>query len=166
MHKISKYILLLPGHENQLIDITYLDAVLFHSPYCKLVQKSVARLVLNDFVRTPEKEHPLKYPGLEKFRYVKQVCRNPEAVTLHVLVLIFFILNTRYMDTKIHIIHHSIPNSFFHAAKIVRKPISNNFQPSVVYQPAHSGTLTISELHNRTVSDSFRQDTEIFISML
>lgn len=31
------------------------DAVLFHSPYCKLVQKSLARLALNDFIRSPEK---------------------------------------------------------------------------------------------------------------
>ncbi|KDR15853.1 hydroxymethylglutaryl-CoA synthase 1-like isoform X2 [Zootermopsis nevadensis] len=59
------------GHEHQQIDLTYLDAVLFHSPYCKLVQKSVARLTLNDFVRTPEEDLPLKYPGLEKFRNVK-----------------------------------------------------------------------------------------------
>jgi hydroxymethylglutaryl-CoA synthase len=63
-------ILLLPGHENQFIDLKYLDAVLFHSPFCKLVQKSLARLMLNDFVRMPEKERSLKYPGLENFRYV------------------------------------------------------------------------------------------------
>lgn len=28
-----------------------LDAVLFHAPYCKLVQKALARLALNDFLR-------------------------------------------------------------------------------------------------------------------
>ena len=63
---------MLPGPENQLIDLKYLDAVLFHTPYCKLVQKSLARLVLNDFVKLPEKERSLKYPELEPFRYVQQ----------------------------------------------------------------------------------------------
>ena len=29
------------------------DALLFHTPYCKLVKKSVARLALNDFLRLP-----------------------------------------------------------------------------------------------------------------
>jgi len=33
----------------QTIDLTSFDAVLFHSPYCKLVQKSLARLAFNDF---------------------------------------------------------------------------------------------------------------------
>jgi hydroxymethylglutaryl-CoA synthase len=59
------------GSENQLIDLKYLDAVLFHTPYCKLVQKSLARLVLNDFVKLPEKERSLKYPELEHFSNVK-----------------------------------------------------------------------------------------------
>lgn len=41
----------------QLIFISFtegldgLDAVLFHAPYCKLVQKALARLALNDFLR-------------------------------------------------------------------------------------------------------------------
>ncbi|CAN8027847.1 unnamed protein product [Ixodes persulcatus] len=34
-----------------------LDAMLFHAPYGKLVQKSLARLVLNDFLRDPA-QHP------------------------------------------------------------------------------------------------------------
>merc|ERR1712212_502994 len=32
------------------INLANFDAVLFHSPYCKLVQKSLARLALNDFL--------------------------------------------------------------------------------------------------------------------
>jgi len=32
------------------------DALLFHTPYCKLVKKSVARLALNDFLRLPRDE--------------------------------------------------------------------------------------------------------------
>jgi hydroxymethylglutaryl-CoA synthase len=65
-------VLLLPGN----IDLGFLDAVLFHSPYGKLVQKSLARLLLNDFVRTPEKDRCKKYPGLEHLGYVKQISRK------------------------------------------------------------------------------------------
>jgi len=35
------------------VNIDHFDAILFHSPYCKLVQKSVARLALNDYMRNP-----------------------------------------------------------------------------------------------------------------
>lgn len=45
------------------------DSVLFHSPYCKLVQKSLARLALNDYVLTPDRK--TKFPGLENFENVK-----------------------------------------------------------------------------------------------
>lgn len=48
-----------------------LDAVLFHSPYCKLVRKSLARLVLNDFARLPLDTALSKYPQLAKFAGVK-----------------------------------------------------------------------------------------------
>jgi len=42
------------------------DAFLFHSPYCKLVQKSLARLLLNDFLSNPD-----KYPDLAAFKDVQ-----------------------------------------------------------------------------------------------
>ncbi|WAR23988.1 HMCS1-like protein [Mya arenaria] len=44
------------------------DAFIFHSPYCKLVQKSVARLMLNDFLRHPGSNCTDSYNGLETFR--------------------------------------------------------------------------------------------------
>ncbi|KAH0627920.1 hypothetical protein JD844_008491 [Phrynosoma platyrhinos] len=46
--------------------------MIFHSPYCKLVQKSVARLLLNDFLndQTSINENGI-YSGLEAFRDVK-----------------------------------------------------------------------------------------------
>ncbi|XP_034296718.1 hydroxymethylglutaryl-CoA synthase, cytoplasmic isoform X1 [Pantherophis guttatus] len=46
--------------------------IIFHSPYCKLVQKSVARLLLNDFLNesTLSKENDI-YNGLEAFRDLK-----------------------------------------------------------------------------------------------
>ncbi|XP_055916960.1 hydroxymethylglutaryl-CoA synthase 1 [Eupeodes corollae] len=43
------------------------DALLFHTPFCKLVQKSVARVVFNDYLLTPEDKRKTLYPGLEKF---------------------------------------------------------------------------------------------------
>lgn len=48
------------------------DAVLFHSPFCKLVQKSFARLYLNDFVSANEEDRKLKFDaGLEAFKDVE-----------------------------------------------------------------------------------------------
>lgn len=37
-----------------MVDLNSFDAILFHSPYCKLVQKSLARLSFNDFKATPD----------------------------------------------------------------------------------------------------------------
>jgi hydroxymethylglutaryl-CoA synthase len=48
-------------------DLSAFDAVLFHAPFCKLVQKSLGRLALNDFVRTAKDERIAKFPGLEAF---------------------------------------------------------------------------------------------------
>ncbi|XP_005112064.1 hydroxymethylglutaryl-CoA synthase 1 [Aplysia californica] len=56
-----------PG--NSTIDIG--DGFLFHSPYCKLVQKSFARLLLNDFLRDPNPDFQGRYNGLEAFREIK-----------------------------------------------------------------------------------------------
>lgn len=56
---------------NECVSLNSLDAVLFHSPYCKLVQKSLARLMLNDFILTPLEMRSEKYPGLETFNSVK-----------------------------------------------------------------------------------------------
>ncbi len=38
---------------SNVITLNNFDAVLFHSPFCKLVQKSLARLALNDFLAEP-----------------------------------------------------------------------------------------------------------------
>uniref|UniRef100_A0AAY4DSG0 Hydroxymethylglutaryl-CoA synthase n=1 Tax=Denticeps clupeoides TaxID=299321 RepID=A0AAY4DSG0_9TELE len=46
--------------------------MIFHSPYCKLVQKSLARLLLNDFLSHPNPNTDSGlYSGLEAFRDVK-----------------------------------------------------------------------------------------------
>ena len=48
----------------------------FHSPFTKLVQKSLARLMLNDFLResSPETGEGGKYAGLENYRFVAYDC--------------------------------------------------------------------------------------------
>ncbi|XP_038599677.1 hydroxymethylglutaryl-CoA synthase, cytoplasmic [Tachyglossus aculeatus] len=46
--------------------------VIFHSPYCKLVQKSLARLLLNDFLSSQNKDMKTElFNGLEAFGDVK-----------------------------------------------------------------------------------------------
>ena len=47
------------------------DAVLFHTPFCKLVQKSLARLRLNDFVRTPKESRLADFPDMGNFLNVE-----------------------------------------------------------------------------------------------
>jgi len=49
------------------------DAFLFHTPYCKLVQKSLARLMLNDYLSDMKPDFDGMYAGLEKFRYFYSV---------------------------------------------------------------------------------------------
>lgn len=45
--------------------------MVFHSPYCKLVQKSLARLLLNDFLSHPNPDMENgPFVGLEAFRSV------------------------------------------------------------------------------------------------
>ncbi|XP_059615668.1 hydroxymethylglutaryl-CoA synthase 1 [Phlebotomus argentipes] len=43
------------------------DAVLFHTPFCKLVQKSLARIGVNDYFMTPPSRRLVRFPGFEKF---------------------------------------------------------------------------------------------------
>ena len=58
--------------DGQEFSLDSADAFIFHSPYCKLVQKSVARLYLNDFLlNTNKPSHPIKpsvCDTLESFR--------------------------------------------------------------------------------------------------
>lgn len=55
----------------ETISLDSFDGIIFHSPYCKLVQKSLARLLLNDAIYLPEGEVKSKYPDLESIRNVK-----------------------------------------------------------------------------------------------
>ncbi|XP_027719241.1 hydroxymethylglutaryl-CoA synthase, cytoplasmic isoform X2 [Vombatus ursinus] len=46
--------------------------MIFHSPYCKLVQKSLARLLLNDFLSDQNRDKSGMYSGLEAFGFTPQ----------------------------------------------------------------------------------------------
>lgn len=52
----------------ETISLDSFDGIIFHSPYCKLVQKSLARLLLNDAISLPEGDVKAKYPELESIR--------------------------------------------------------------------------------------------------
>ncbi|XP_071440219.1 hydroxymethylglutaryl-CoA synthase 1-like isoform X2 [Hetaerina americana] len=62
---------IMPDKNQSLWNVNCFDSILFHSPYCKLVQKSLGRLVLNDFVRAQKAGSKDSYAGLEKFSDVK-----------------------------------------------------------------------------------------------
>jgi len=53
------------------VSLDSFNGVLFHTPYCKLVQKSLARLSLNDYLDTPEDVKASKHPELEKMKDTK-----------------------------------------------------------------------------------------------
>ncbi|XP_025411560.1 hydroxymethylglutaryl-CoA synthase 2 isoform X1 [Sipha flava] len=50
------------------INLNKFDSFVFHTPYCKLVQKSLARLYLNDYLNSNSKE--MDYPGLEEYKNI------------------------------------------------------------------------------------------------
>lgn len=53
------------------ISLNSFDAILFHTPFCKLVQKSLARLGFNDFLQTSPAKRDTLYPGFERFDELK-----------------------------------------------------------------------------------------------
>jgi len=55
--------------QGRKISLDNFDYFCFHSPYCKLVQKSFARLYLNDFFLQDEGKG--NHPDLDKFRHLK-----------------------------------------------------------------------------------------------
>lgn len=57
--------------KDEQLGLENFDAVLFHTPFCKLVQKSFARLGVNDFVAADKEKRLKNYPGFEKFENLK-----------------------------------------------------------------------------------------------
>ena len=50
--------------------LSHIDYLAFHTPYCKIVQKSVARMLLQDFLQesNPDLSPGGQYTGLEAYR--------------------------------------------------------------------------------------------------
>jgi hypothetical protein len=65
--EVGRFVLSTEG--NSLLN--WADAFAFHQPYHKLVMKSFARLMLNDFLSDPNPDYEGQYSGLEAFRSVK-----------------------------------------------------------------------------------------------
>lgn len=76
LQKLSKL------NDEEIHGLGNFDYFLFHSPYTKLVQKSVARLAFNDFLRDPQKECYSKIQHL----------------------LVYHVLNSRKQTPMIHIL--------------------------------------------------------------
>lgn len=66
----QKYDKLHPNAETS-INLNSFDAIVFHTPFCKLVQKSLARLGFNDYIQTSDAKKDTLYPGFEKFQELK-----------------------------------------------------------------------------------------------
>lgn len=58
-------------NSDKAVSLANFDTILFHSPYCKLVQKSFARLAFIDFLNLPKDQISKSYPELEKFHDAK-----------------------------------------------------------------------------------------------
>lgn len=58
----------LPAGNDRTFTLDDLQFMIFHSPFCKLVQKSLARLVYNDFLSASSGAQSSHYKGLEAFR--------------------------------------------------------------------------------------------------
>lgn len=60
-------------YENQRFSLDDIDYAIFHTPFSKIVQKSLARLVLHDFIRSTESGSSVeeKYHVLADYRNVK-----------------------------------------------------------------------------------------------
>lgn len=119
------------------IGLDKFDAVLFHTPFCKLVQKSMARIGLNDFYLMEEYKRKEKYPNFEKFENCK--------------------LEDTYFDRDIEKAFMSYYNSVFEEktkpSLLLANQIGNMYTPSL-----YSGLVslliskTVDELLGKTVA--------------
>lgn len=62
------FTLSLPAGIDRTFTLDDLQFMIFHSPFCKLVQKSLARLMYNDFLSASSDTQSSHYQGLEAFR--------------------------------------------------------------------------------------------------
>ncbi|KAF2355010.1 Hydroxymethylglutaryl-CoA synthase eukaryotic [Trinorchestia longiramus] len=86
--------------EEKVTGLESFKAVLFHAPYCKLVQKSFARLAYNDFRNLSAETAAAVHPDLMAFRFVLACnSRYDFRVAVHPGLMVFrFVLacNSRY----------------------------------------------------------------------
>ena len=66
----AKYRAKAAARGSKSVSLDSFNAVLFHTPYCKLVQKSLARLSLNDYVSLTAEEKEANAAQLSKFASV------------------------------------------------------------------------------------------------
>lgn len=106
------------------------DALLFHSPYCKLVQKSFARLAFVDFLNTPKDKLTEIYKDVMKFHNVKT--------------------EDSYFDRDIEKAFLTISDKDFRAktqpSLLIANQVGNMYTPSV-----YSGLVSL--LINRKIED-------------
>lgn len=65
---ILAFTLPLPAGSDQPFTLDDLQYMIFHTPFCKMVQKSLARLMFNDFLSASSDTQTSLYKGLEAFR--------------------------------------------------------------------------------------------------
>lgn len=101
--------------KDKTVDLNSFDFLLFHTPFCKLVQKSVGRLMLNDFLNTPPEKIPHLYPGLDNFKNVK--------------------LNECYFDKNVEKAFVTSSKNIFenktHPSLLIANQIGNMYTPSL-----------------------------------
>lgn len=62
------FTLSLPAGIDRTFTLDDLQFMLFHTPFCKLSQKSLARLVFNDFLSASSDTQRSRYKELEAFK--------------------------------------------------------------------------------------------------
>lgn len=62
------FTLVLPDGIDRPFTLNDFQYMIFHTPFCKLVQKSLARLVFNDFLSASDDTKASLYKGLEAFK--------------------------------------------------------------------------------------------------
>lgn len=67
-HCLFTFTLVLPDGIDRPFTLNDFQYMIFHTPFCKLVQKSLARLVFNDFLSASDDTKASLYKGLEAFK--------------------------------------------------------------------------------------------------
>lgn len=66
----KKYASVIANSGDNSLKLNDFDGLIFHAPYCKIVQKALSRLVFHEFKHEANPDFQGKYKGLEKYWYV------------------------------------------------------------------------------------------------